>query len=154
MRRIAKGTVMIALTLNGELHDVDGSLDERGDVASATPRALHLPRERIDVVRVVEEAVGSRVWALARSGFSVSFDVPDGVLHAHVDGPRLRELVIELLDVASKQLHPAGRIRLRLENDQDWIVCSVEAASRGSDRVRVFVVRLPLCSHSSLASEL
>ena len=145
---------MIALTLNGELHDVDGSLEERDDVASVTPRALHLRRDWVDVVRVVEEAVGSRVWALARSGYSVSFDVPDGVLHAHVDSAWLRGLVIELLDVASKQLHPAGRIRLSLENDQDWIVCSVEAASRGSDRARVFVVRLPLCSHSSLASAL
>jgi signal transduction histidine kinase len=190
MRRIVKGTVMIALTLNSEIHDVDVSPEQLHDVAKRARRALQLRREWIDVVREVEAAVGSRVWALARSGYSLSFDVPDAALHAYVDGARLRQLVIDLLDVAGKHTHPFGRIRLTLERAHGWVVCSVERSGAGTcgavadapcdmrgalERVReivelhggdvesrsrdpdgesVFVVRLPICSHTSLAREL
>jgi len=107
------------------------------DLASFSRGTLVLRRNWIDVVKEVEAAVEACSWSLGASGHALCVEVPNGPLHAYVDGPRLRQVITNLLDNACKYTRHHGRIRLTLELADGCAVVSVEDNGTGiaSDRL-------------------
>ncbi|HEY6923748.1 MAG TPA: HAMP domain-containing sensor histidine kinase [Steroidobacteraceae bacterium] len=107
------------------------------DLASFSRGTLCLRREWIDVVPEVEAGIESCAWALTGCGHTLCVDVPHASLYAYVDGPRLRQIVANLLDNACKYTPAFGRIRLTLQRVGDFVLCIVEDNGVGiaSDRL-------------------
>jgi AraC family transcriptional regulator len=68
---------------------------------------------------------------------AVLVDMPDSPLHAYIDAPRLRQLITNLLDNATRYTRPCGRMRIALKTVDGHVVLSVE--DNGA-----FVARLPV----------
>jgi len=96
------------------------------DFASFTRGTLSLRREWIDVVPEVEAAVESCNWAIVGCGHTLRVDIPDASLYAYIDGPRLRQIIVNLLDNACKYSPAFGQIRVTLERVEDFAVCVVQ----------------------------
>ena len=107
------------------------------DLASFSRGTLSLRRQRIDLVQEVEAAVESCSWSLTASGHALCVEMPDAPLPAFIDGPRLRQVVTNLLDNACKYTRPYGRIRLSLEVVGSCAIVCVEDNGTGipSDRL-------------------
>jgi signal transduction histidine kinase len=108
------------------------------DLASFARGTLVLRRNWIDLVPEVEAAVEACSWSLTASGHSLRVEVPQGPLRAYIDGPRLRQVITNLLDNACKYTRPYGWIRLTLERVGGCAIVSVE-----DNGIGISIDRLP-----------
>jgi signal transduction histidine kinase len=101
------------------------------DLASFSRGTLTLRRQWVDLVQEVEAAVESCTWSLTACGYTLCLELPVGPLLAFVDGPRLRQVVTNLLDNACKYTRSYGGIRLTLEVNGDCAIVCVEDDGAG-----------------------
>jgi signal transduction histidine kinase len=108
----------------GQLSVLVGHL---GDVAALAQGALRIRQEWIDVVPEVLEAVQSSAELLTDNGHSLSVGVPERPVYAYIDGPRLRQVITNLLHDACRHAAPFARIDLSFEADD----CGLEVQVAG-----------------------
>jgi signal transduction histidine kinase len=112
-------------------------IDDLLDVASAARGTLAVRRRSIDVVPEVQAAIESCAWRIDRSGHRLVTQLEPPSLIAYVDGVRLRQVIINLLDNACKYTQSAGCIALKLSTAEPHLVICVEDNGYGirSDRL-------------------
>jgi PAS domain S-box-containing protein len=103
-------------------------LDELIDLAQLQEgEALQLRRERVDLVRLVRDAVAQQQQLSTGHHFAV--DAPDEELTGDWDGPRLQRVMGNLLGNATKYSSPDQEVHVRVRRDVrpdgDWAVISV-----------------------------
>lgn len=116
----------------GQLSVLVGHL---GDVATLARGTLRIQREWIDVVPEVLEAVQSYSELLTDCGHSLSVDVPKRPVHACIDGPRLRQVITNLLDEACRDTPPFACIDLSFEAKGGGLELRVTRRTIASDRL-------------------
>jgi K+-sensing histidine kinase KdpD len=96
----------------GQLSVLVGDL---GDVAALARGTLRIQREWIDVVPEVLAAVAAYSELRTEGGHSVSVSAARRPVYAYIDGPRLRQVITNLLDDACRHAPPFACIDVSLE---------------------------------------
>jgi signal transduction histidine kinase len=101
------------------------------DVARIAAGKISLQMERLELQRVVSQAVeNSRPLILAR-GHDFSVYVPKGPLHVRGDAVRLAQIVSNLLNNAAKYTHVGGSIALNVSREGTQVVLRVKDNGSG-----------------------
>jgi signal transduction histidine kinase len=92
---------------------------------------LRLRRAWIDVIPEVQAAVEACAWAFRAARHDLSVEIPMCPVYADVDGPRLRQALINLLDNACKYTPASGRVKISLCALEGSAVFKVQDNGRG-----------------------
>ncbi len=103
--------------LSRQVHHMARIVDDLLDVSRMTSGKLLLTRERLDLTRLLREAVEDRRGTLESNGISVELHVPSTPVWATGDETRLTQLFDNVLDNAKKFTPAGGRVTVRLAND-------------------------------------
>ncbi len=89
------------------------------DLARLEARQVSLVREDLDVAHIVEQVTdGFRARAAARS-IDLQLRLPGRPLYCYVDGARLEQVLVNLLDNALKYTPAGGRVTVTLRQEED-----------------------------------
>jgi PAS domain S-box-containing protein len=106
-------------------------------VAQITDGRLRLSRRALDVGELVRDAVEAAGPAADAAGVGVRVDVPANGLTATLDGPRLRQVVDNLLGNALKYTERGGSVSVRLDRTGDRIELTVTDTGIGVPALEV-----------------
>ena len=100
-------------------------------VAQMTDGHLALDRLPVDLADLVVEAADAVQPAAQAAGVSLDVDVPEDALVAKVDGPRLRQVIDNLLGNAVKYTEPGGSVSVRLRQREAVVELAVSDTGIG-----------------------
>ena len=101
-------------------------------VAQAKETGLQLERAPVDLAGLVQEAVDSARAYADVAGVRLEAELPER-LDAPLDGPRLRQVVDNLLSNALKYTRPGGSVRVVLEGGEEELRLTVVDTGMGID---------------------
>jgi two-component system OmpR family sensor kinase len=101
-------------------------------LASADGGRLPLRLEDVDVSALVRATVGSFDGRAAAVGVAISTSIPSGI-HARLDGRRIRQAIVNLVDNALSQSPGGGHVSVDLTARDQAIVISVRDSGHGFD---------------------
>jgi signal transduction histidine kinase/ActR/RegA family two-component response regulator len=90
-------------------------VDDLLDVSRLAGGRIELQRERLDLGRLVRQAVGDRRGVLEARGLRIGIEVPDTPVWIHGDATRLEQVLGNLLDNAAKFTDVDGEVQVHLE---------------------------------------
>jgi CheY-like chemotaxis protein len=105
--------------LDRQVHHLAHIVDDLLDVSRITSGKLSIERERLDLARLVRQAVEDRRGTLESDGVAVDLDLPSEPLWVTGDETRLRQSFDNLLDNASKFTASGGRVCVRVEHEDE-----------------------------------
>ena len=94
------------------------------DVAQAREGGLELHRDDVDLAALAREALDTAGPQADAAGLRLAARLPD-TLVTHVDGPRIRQVVDNLVSNAVKYTEPGGSVTVVLERDGTDVVLTV-----------------------------
>lgn len=94
-------------------------VDDILDVSRMTHGKIALRKEPLDLRDAARAAVDSIGPAIAAKGQRLSVDTPESPIHVDGDAVRLTQVLMNLLDNASKYTPPQGRIELALSHGDE-----------------------------------
>jgi len=103
-------------------------VDELLELARLESGQVHLARERVDMADLVRDCAARFSTLAEKSGSTLEADVPPTLLPVMGDGERLSRVLGNLVDNALKHSRDAkdgGRVILRGERREAWVLCSV-----------------------------
>lgn len=92
-------------------------VDDLLDVSRITSGKLSILRERLDLTRLVRQAVEDRRGTLESEGLTIDADLPSQPVWVAGDATRLTQSVDNLLDNARKFSAAGGRVSVRMSRD-------------------------------------
>ncbi|MFC4243665.1 ATP-binding protein [Gryllotalpicola reticulitermitis] len=122
-------------------HSAEQMLALIRDLLSTSTRELTLRIEPTDVGAVVTQSVSTLRPTVAAAHQRLVLDLPEGTVLAHVDGPRVKQVVDNLISNAVKYTPDGGTITVTLARDDESITISVADTGRGikkTDQSRLF----------------
>ncbi|MBI2720329.1 MAG: HAMP domain-containing histidine kinase [Rhizobiales bacterium] len=99
-------------------------LDGLMDLSEAEAGTLVLKREPVDIVALVEEAIDLYRYVSEEKAISVALEAPDRVW-VTADRGRLRQVMANLLDNATKYTPRGGRIDLKVSREKSTVAIAV-----------------------------
>jgi len=117
--------------LDRQVRHMSRIVDDLLDVSRITSGKLSIVRERLDLARVVRQAVDDRRGALESEGVSIDVDLPGEPVWVSGDATRLTQSVDNLLDNARKFTGAGGRVTVRVVHDSMARAASVVVADNG-----------------------
>ena len=122
-------------------HSAEQMLALIRDLLSTTTRELTLRIEPTDVSAVLAQSASTLRPTVAASHQKLEVHVPEGTVLAHVDGPRVKQVVDNLISNAVKYTPDGGTITVVLTKDEESVSISVSDTGRGinkTDQARLF----------------
>lgn len=101
-------------------------LDDLLDVARVTQNKFVLRKQHCDLVNVISEAVEAVQTLISARQQRLDVEGPKAPLHVEGDPARLQQVVINLLNNASKYSPPGSSISIRLTEEGGWAVLRVK----------------------------
>jgi signal transduction histidine kinase len=89
-------------------------VDDLLDVSRIVQGKIQLRPERLDLARLVRNAVDDHRSTLQQAGLTVDADLPEVPVWALGDSTRISQIVANLLDNAAKFTGPGGRVNIQL----------------------------------------
>ncbi|MBI3674150.1 MAG: HAMP domain-containing histidine kinase, partial [Rhizobiales bacterium] len=99
-------------------------LDGLMDLSEAEAGTLVLKREPVDIVALVEEAIDLYRYVSEEKAISVALEAPDRVW-VTADRGRLRQVMANLLDNATKYTPRGGRIDLKVSREKSTVAIAI-----------------------------
>jgi DNA-binding response OmpR family regulator len=103
--------------LERQVRHMSRIVDDLLDVSRITSGKLSIVCERLDLARLVRQAVEDRRGTLESEGLAIDADVPSQPVWVMGDATRLTQSVDNLLDNARKFTAAGGRVRVRITRD-------------------------------------
>ncbi|WP_258805010.1 sensor histidine kinase [Pseudarthrobacter sp. NS4] len=100
------------------------------DLLSSRNGQLIVTPHAVDVAELVRASVSSAAPRAAASGVVLEADVPER-LEAHVDGPRISQVLDNLVSNAIKYSPGGGNVLVRLAQDDGYLACHVTDTGMG-----------------------
>jgi len=111
--------------LDRETHQMASLLDDLVDVARLNRGKLALRRERLDLVRMVADAVESKRAEIERAGLLLTLRLPPGSLHVDADPTRINQVVQNILQNAVKFTDAGGEIEVDVRVEKKYGIVGV-----------------------------
>jgi len=108
-------------------------VDDLLDVSRITRGQIELRREHVTLSAIVAAAVEAAAPALAAAGHSLETTVTEETVWLHADGPRLAQVVTNLLDNSAKYTSRGGRVVLEAVREKGEAVVRVRDNGIGID---------------------
>ena len=118
-------------------------VDDLLDVSRITTGKINLRRNRIDLAEIARSAVEDSRPLINEWGHEIDVTLPPGPVFLVADGPRLSQVLLNLLHNAAKYTNPGGRISLVVAPDGDRAVIRVKDTGVGIPAemlVRIFEI--------------
>src|SRR5437764_248681 len=106
-------------------------VDELLDASRIAQGKAQLKRERLDLAALVRAATGDHRAELEKAKLVLTVEVPSRSVWVHGDAARLSQVLGNLLHNAVKFTDPGGRVTVRLAEEEDLAVLSVEDSGVG-----------------------
>jgi two-component system, OmpR family, phosphate regulon sensor histidine kinase PhoR len=100
------------------------------DLLSSRNGQLIVTPEAVDVAELVRSSVSSAIPRAAASGVALQADTPEQ-LEAHVDGPRISQVLDNLVSNAIKYSPDGGNVLVSLEKEGGHLACHVTDTGMG-----------------------
>jgi len=100
-------------------------IDDLLDISRITRGKIQLRKENIDVESIVQNAIEGSQPAIDGGQHQLSVALPTDRVVIHVDGTRLTQVLINLINNAAKFMEPRGEIWLNVETDADEVTFRV-----------------------------
>jgi len=108
----------IKLSIDRQVTDMARLVEDLVDGSRIDAGTLRLERSRLDFAEMVESALETCRTLAEEREQRLTVDLPKAALYVDGDPLRLTQVVVNLLDNASKQSHREGNIRVELRKDQ------------------------------------
>jgi PAS domain S-box-containing protein len=118
---------MMERQLDQMVHLVDDLLD----LSRISRGKIELRKERVELAKVVQQAVETSRPAFEQAGHDLAITMPPGPVFVDADPTRLAQVVSNLLTNAAKYTEPRGKIHLTVERRDDQAVVSVRDTGVG-----------------------
>ncbi|HJT65527.1 MAG TPA: ATP-binding protein [Pyrinomonadaceae bacterium] len=103
------------------------------DLSRLRSGKLELNRETVSPVTAIDNAIETVRMDAEAKNISIAVDAPDEVVFVEADPVRLEQIIWNLLNNAVKFTPRDGHIAVRLHNDADHVVMTVEDNGQGID---------------------
>ena len=100
------------------------------DLLSSRNGQLIVTPQAVDVAELVRSSVSSAIPRAAASGVALDADTPDR-LEAHVDGPRIAQVLDNLVSNAIKYSPEGGSVMVSLAQEDGHVACRVTDTGMG-----------------------
>jgi PAS domain S-box-containing protein len=117
--------------MNRQLDQLVRLIDDLMDVSRISRGKIELRRRRVDVGRIVQQAVETSQPLIEGARHTLSLDLPAEPIFVDVDETRLAQVLSNLLNNAAKYTEPGGRITLRARREDGEAVLSVKDTGVG-----------------------
>jgi PAS domain S-box-containing protein len=100
-------------------------IDDLLDVSRISQGKIELKRERVDLAKVVQQAVENSRPLIEQGGHDLVVDVSPDPIYVDADVTRLAQVYSNILNNAAKYTEPGGRIRLTVERKESDAVVTI-----------------------------
>ncbi len=121
----------LARNINRGASNLNNRIDELLDLARGEIGMLQLKLELVDLAKLLREVAGDMTPVASSHGQSLVLELPTSLPLAWADEGRLRQVVLNLLNNASKFTPEGGKIILRAREDDGNLVVEVQDTGRG-----------------------
>lgn len=101
-------------------------IDDLLDLSRISRGKIALRKERVELARIVQQAVETSRPAIEHAGHDLMIDVPPSPVYVDADVTRLAKVFSNLLNNAAKYTEHGGRIRLAVQQRDGQVVLSVQ----------------------------
>jgi len=101
-------------------------VDDLLDLSRISNGTIELRRERIELGRIVQQAVETSRPIIEQAGHNLTIDVPPGAIYVDADLTRMAQVFSNILNNAAKYTEPGGKIHLIAQRDDSEAVVSVK----------------------------
>lgn len=106
-------------------------IDDLMDVSRISQGKFTLRRERVELARVVADAIETSRPLITAAGHDLVVDLPAEPIHLDADPTRLAQVFLNLLNNAAKYTEPGGRIRLSAVHAGEQVAVTVTDSGIG-----------------------
>lgn len=117
--------------IDRQMHAMTRLIDELMDVSRISRGKIELRRERIELTRVVQEAVEASRPLIQDLGQELNVSLPDQPVFIEADLIRLTQVLLNLLNNAAKYSEAGGHIDLSAERRGNEVILSVKDTGIG-----------------------
>ena len=118
---------MMERQLEQMVHLVDDLLD----LSRISRGKIELRKERIELAKIIQQAVETSRPAIEQAGHELTIDVPTSPIYVDADLTRLAQVFSNLLNNAAKYTERGGRVRLTIQQRANEAVVSVKDSGVG-----------------------
>ena len=130
----AKAVETSRVMMERQLEQMVRLIDDLMDVNRISRGKIDLRRQRVDVARIIQQAVETSQPLIEAGRHALIVDLPRGPLVVDGDETRLAQVLSNLLNNAAKYTEPGGRIRIAAERVKGKAVISVKDTGVGIPR--------------------
>jgi PAS domain S-box-containing protein len=127
----AEPLLSLAKNINRGASNLNNRIDELLDLARGEIGMLQLKPELVDLLKLLREVAGDMTPVASSHGQSLVLELPPSLPLAWADEGRLRQVVLNLLNNASKFTPEGGKIILRAREDDANLIVEVQDTGRG-----------------------
>jgi signal transduction histidine kinase len=112
--------------IDQQIHQLSRLVDDLLDVSRITRGKILLRSQGVDLTSIVTLAVENSRPLIERRSQSLTMKVPSGSLRIEADPTRIEQVIVNLLNNASKYTDSGGSIELKVERQNEVAVISVK----------------------------
>ena len=120
-----------ARNINRGASNLNKRIDELLDLARSEMGVLEIKPKPVEPLQLLHEVAGEIAPVASSYGHSLTLDLPPSLVPIRADRERLRQIVLNLLDNATKLTPEGGKITLRAKERDGFLIVEVQDTGPG-----------------------